>query len=351
MRNVLLRDMAKVYQLAALHNPARVRKLFQAVADIERDALVAVKLHMGELINYRFIRPPFVRELVTAIKEAGGKPFLTDTATLYPRARHNAVDYLETARRNGFNFATVGAPVLIADGLKGESGVTVGTGGTLLTEIELGQAIYEADYLVVVSHCTGHISIGYAGALKNLGMGCSSKNGKRAVHRFSIPLVDHDTCERCESCIAACPYAAIRLEDVPVIDAQTCVGCPRCISACPTGAMHHPGGWFEQYITALVEAANAVLRKFGAQRCFINFLTDVTAMCDCVIQQEPLLPDLGALASRDLLSVEQASYDLIRAAAGRDLFQELFDVVVERQFSLAELLGMGERTYTVTTLS
>jgi len=343
--------MAEVYRLAALHNPASVRKLLQAVADIERDALVAVKLHMGELINYRFIRPPFVRELVTAIKEAGAKPFLTDTTTLIRRARHNAVDYLETARRNGFNFDTVGAPVLIADGLKGESGVMVETGGTLVTEVELGQAIYEADYLVVVSHCTGHISLGYAGALKNLNLGCCTKNGKRAVYRFAIPLVDHDTCDRCESCIAACPYAAIQLEDVPVIDTRICVGCGRCISACPTGAMHHPEGWDEQYFTALAEAANAVLRKFGTQRCFINFLTDITAMCDCTFQEEPLLPDLGVLASRDLLSVEQASYDLIRAAAGRDLFLELFGIAVEHQLSLAEVLGMGERTYRVTALS
>jgi len=241
--------------------------------------------------------------------------------------------------------------VLIADGLKGESGVMVETGGTLVTELELGQAIYEADYLVVLSHCPGHISVGYAGALKNLGMGCSSKNGKRAVHRFSIPLVDHDSCERCESCMAACPYAAIQLEEFPVIDAQTCVGCARCISVCPTGAMHNPEGWFEQYITALVEAASAGLRKFGAKRCFLNFLTDVTAMCDCTYQQEALLPDLGALASRDLLSVEQASYDLIEEAAGRDLFQVLFGIAIERQFSLPELLGMGERSYTMTTLS
>jgi uncharacterized Fe-S center protein len=342
--------MAEVYRLAALHTPASVRKLLQSVADIERDALVAVKLHMGELINYRFIRPPFVRELVMAIKEAGGKPFITDTTTLIHRARHNAVEYLETARRNGFNFATVGAPVLIADGLKGESGVMVETGGALVTEVELGQAIYEADYLIVVSHCTGHISVGYAGALKDLGMGCCSTNGKRAVYRFAIPLVDDDTCERCESCIAACPYAAIQLKDVPVIDTHNCIGCARCISACPTGALYYPEGWDEQYFTALVEVANAVLRKFGTQRCFINFLTDVTAMCDCTFQEEPLLPDLGALASRDLLSIEQASYDLIRTAADRDLLQELFGIAVERQFSLAELLGMGERTYTVTTL-
>jgi len=74
-------------------------------------------------------------------------------------------------------------------------------------------------------------------------------------------------------------------------------------------------------------------------------------MCDCTYQQEALLPDLGALASRDLLSVEQASYDLIEEAAGRDLFQVLFGIAIERQFSLPELLGMGERSYTMTTLS
>jgi len=343
--------MAEVYRLPALHTPASVRTLLHSVADIERDALVAVKLHMGELINYRFIRPPFVRELVTAIKEAGGKPFLTDTTTLIHRARHNAVEYLETARRNGFNFATVGAPVFIADGLTGEHGVMVETNGKLVTEVELGQVIYEADYLVVLSHCTGHISVGYAGALKDLGMGCCSKNGKRAVYRFAIPRVDDDTCERCESCITACPYAAIQLDDGrPVIDTHECIGCARCVSACPTGALYYPEGWDERYFTALVEVANAVLRKFGTQRCFINFLTDITAMCDCTFQEEPLLPDLGALASRDLLSIEQASHDLIRAAADRDLIHELFGIAVERQFNLAEALGMGERTYKMSPL-
>ncbi len=122
-------DMAEVYRLTELENPAKLRELFHTVPGIEKDSLVAVKLHMGELINYRFIRPAFVREIVTAIEEAGGKPFLIDTTTLYPRGRHNAVDYLETARRNGFDFSTVGAPVIIADGVTGESGVLVETGG------------------------------------------------------------------------------------------------------------------------------------------------------------------------------------------------------------------------------
>jgi len=342
--------MTEVYRLTELGNPLRLRELLQTVSGIEEGSLVAVKLHMGELINYRFIRPAFVREIVAAIKEARAKPFLTDTTTLYPRGRYDAVGYLETARQNGFNFSTIGAPVIIADGLTGENGIMVETCGELVKEIEIGQAIYEADYLVTVSHCTGHITVGYAGALKNLGMGCTTKNGKRAVHHFSIPDVDTAKCDTCETCVETCPYSVIRMNKFPVIDRTGCVGCARCIKVCPTGAMHQPEGGFERYITALAEAANAVTNKFGTKCCFINFLTDVTAMCDCTFQQEALIPDLGALASRDILSIEQASYDLINEAAGRDILREALDIDGKLQFSIAEMLKMGSRKYTLTNL-
>ena len=343
--------MAEVYRRAELRNPARLKDLLLAAAQIEKGSLVAIKLHMGELINYRFIRPAFVREIVAAVTEAGAKPFLTDTTTLYPRARHNAVDYLETARKNGFDFANIGAPVIIADGLTGERGVMVETGGTLLKEIEIGQAIYEADYLAALTHCTGHISVGYAGAIKNLSMGCTTKNGKRAVHQFSIPVLDTETCEQCESCIDSCPYSVIQMNEFPAINAELCIGCARCVKACPTGAMHYPAGWFENYITALVEAAQALIRKFAQKCCFINFLTDITAMCDCTFQKEILVSDLGALASRDILSIDQASYNLIKEAAGRDILRESMDIDGELQFSIAEKLGLGSRTYTLSMLS
>lgn len=342
--------MTEVYRLVELGKPSRLRDLFQTVSGIEKGSLVAVKLHMGALINYRFIRPAFVREIVAAIKDAGAKPFLTDSTTLYPRGRYNAVGYLETARQNGFNFSTVGAPVIIADGLKGKSGVMVETGGKLIKQIEIGQAIYEADYLVALTHCTGHISTGYGGALKNLGMGCTTKNGKRAVHDFSVPEVDIETCERCETCINACPYSVITMEESPELNSVECIGCLRCVKACPTGAMHNPAGWFEDYITALVEAANSIIKKFEHNLCFINFLTDITAMCDCTFQQEALVPDLGALASRDILSIEQASYDLIRKSAGRDVLREASGFDAELQFKIAEKLGIGSRTYTLTNL-
>jgi uncharacterized Fe-S center protein len=338
--------MTEVYTFKELKTTARIQDLFQTVSGIEKGSLVAVKLHMGELINYRFIRPSFVREIVAAIKDAGAKPFLTDTTTLYPRGRHNAIGYLETARQNGFNFATIGAPVIIADGLTGKSGVMVKTGGQLVKEIEIGQAIYEADYLVTLTHCTGHRSTGYAGALKNLGMGCTTKSGKRAVHKFAVPEFDNTKCEQCANCVDICPYSVITMAEYPEIDVENCIGCGQCITVCQSGAMHRPERWFENYTTALVEAAHALTKKFRTKRCFINFLTDVTAMCDCTYQQEPLIPDLGVLASRDILSIEQASYDLIKEAAGRDILREVSGIDGELQFSIAEKLRMGSRTYT-----
>ena len=339
--------MSDVYRLTELGNPPKVRGLLRKVSGIDKGSLVAVKLHMGETFNDGFIKPLFVKEIVAEIKKLGGKPFITDTTTLYPRGRFTAVDYLETARKNGFDSSAIGAPVIIADGLTGESGVVAETGGKVLEKVEVGQAIHEADYLVTLTHCTGHISVGYGGAIKNLGMGCMTKNGKRAVHRFSMPQVEKGKCEKCGACVESCPYSVIRMDEFPEIDAKWCVGCCRCVDVCPTGAMHQPEGWFDDYIRALVEAANSVVRKFGENACFVNFLTDVTAMCDCGVQEEALIPDVGILASGDILSVDRASYDLIKEAAGKDIMKDVWNVDGELQLKIAEELGMGSNEYEI----
>lgn len=334
--------MAVVYRLSRISLDG-LRELFSKVSDIEDGNLVAIKLHMGELMNYRFIRPVFVREIVEEIKEQGGIPFLTDCTTLYRRGRFTAVDYLETARKNGFNVEGIGAPIIIADGLTGENGVMNG-------KMEMGQAIYEADYLVSLTHCTGHISAGYGGAIKNLGMGCMTKNGKRAVHKFSAPEVDTKLCKKCGTCIEACPYSVISMREFPKIDKKWCVGCGRCIEVCPQKAMQREEGWLTLYINALVEAATSVCKKFGERKCFINFLTDITADCDCAPQQNNLIPDQGILASKDLVAIEQASYDLIKKAAGKDILEESSGISGSMQMEIAEDIRAGSRKYEIQEL-
>ena len=48
---------------------------------------VAIKLHFGELGNFAYIRPNYVKAVADLVKELGGKPFLTDCNTLYPGSR------------------------------------------------------------------------------------------------------------------------------------------------------------------------------------------------------------------------------------------------------------------------
>ena len=164
---------------------------------VEKGDLVAVKLHVGELGNPYYVQPFFVHDIVRRVKEAGGKPFLTDSNTYYEAQRNNAYDHMITALTNGFNTA----PFIVADGLRSENFRTVKTKG-ILQEIEVSGAIAEADAMIVVSHDKGHELSGFGGAIKNLGMGCTSRAGKLRQHRTVGLEIDESKCIGCGKCKA-----------------------------------------------------------------------------------------------------------------------------------------------------
>ncbi|HIE33899.1 MAG TPA: DUF362 domain-containing protein, partial [Candidatus Altiarchaeales archaeon] len=256
--------MSTVLKISDTRNLRRLLEESKLYKKISKDDLVAVKLHIGEKFNHKFIKPLWVKDVTDFLKEQEYRPFLTDTTTLYRGNRFTALGYLETAEVNGFNFDR-DVPIIIADGLTGEHGIE-------FEKTEIAQAIYEADFLLVITHCTGHISTGYGGAIKNLGMGCVTKNGKRKIHKYSMPSVDREKCIKCGTCQKNCPYNVITLNEFPKLDPKWCVGCGRCIDICPSGALYRKGGWFKNYIRALVESANSVIRKFSDEIYFINFL-------------------------------------------------------------------------------
>src|SRR5208282_5966251 len=121
-------------------------------------------------------------------------PFVTDTNTLYKGSRSDAVAHIETAVLNGFDYAVVGCPVIIADGVRGKSGVKVPIEGELLAEVSIARGIVEADSLVVVSHFKGHELSGFGGALKNMGMGCAAREGKLIQHSTVGPAISMGKC-------------------------------------------------------------------------------------------------------------------------------------------------------------
>jgi len=82
-------------------------------------ALAAVKVAAGELGNTTYLRPAFVRAVVDDLRRRGATPVVVETTTLYPGRRDTAAGYLDVAARNGFCAETLGAPLIIADGLRG----------------------------------------------------------------------------------------------------------------------------------------------------------------------------------------------------------------------------------------
>src|SRR5512137_1772919 len=161
---------------------------------VKKRSLTAVKLHFGERGNTAFIRPLLIRPIIDAIKDAGGKPFVTDASTLYVGTRGNAVDHLHTAMLNGFSYSVLGAPLVIADGIDGRDEIAVPVGLKHFEETFIGSALVRADALVSVAHFKLHEMSGFGGTIKNLGMGSASRRGKMAQHSEVSPQIDPKKC-------------------------------------------------------------------------------------------------------------------------------------------------------------
>ena len=321
---------------------------------IEPGDLTAVKLHFGETGNTAFLRPIFVRKVVEEVAAAGGKPFLTDTNTLYLGGRSNAVDHLRTTVTNGFAYAVADAPIVIADGLRGESAVPVPVGGRIFREVSIGAEIVNADAMVVLTHFKGHELSGFGGAIKNLGMGCASRAGKLAQHSTVSPFVDPANCTGCGTCAAHCPSGAISVLSVKaLIDSKTCIGCADCIVVCPEHTVKID--WNEaapMVQKKMVEHALGALEGKRDSILFLTFVMQISPYCDCYGNSDrPIAPDVGILASCDPVAIDQASADLVIRAAGSDPFRKTHPSIDwTTQLSYGEEMGLGSRKYELTTL-
>jgi uncharacterized Fe-S center protein len=321
--------------------------------------LVAVKLHFGEQGNLAFIRPPFIRQIVDQIKAAGGKPFLTDAGTLYVGSRANAVDHAETALANGFAYACVGAPVVIADGLKGHDHVSVPIGLKHFQEAKVASAAYQADALIAVTHFKGHEATGFGGVFKNIGMGLGTRAAKQAMHSDMKPEVDPEKCIACGRCTEWCPAGAITVDDHAQIDPKKCLGCGECAITCVEGAVEiNMSGGPAALQEKIVEYAYAVLKNKQGKAGFISFVVDVSPNCDCWNYNDaPIVPDVGILASTDPVAIDQACIDLVNAQpslpnsavnlpAGADKFRGIYhDIDWNYQLAYGEQIGLGSRSY------
>lgn len=339
------------------------------IGDIDMDGkFVAIKMHFGELGNISFLRPNWARAVVDIVKSKGGKPFLTDCNTMYPGARKNALDHLYCAWENGFTPLTVGCPVIIGDGLKGTDDIEVPVeGGEYIKSAKIGRAVMDADIIISLTHFKGHEMTGFGGAIKNLGMGCGSRAGKKEQHSSGKPSIDESLCRGCRKCQNECANQGLVFNAETrkmSVDHSHCVGCGRCLGACNFDAIQFDNDNAVADLNCrMAEYTKAVVS--GRPQFHISLIVDVSPFCDCHGENDaPILPNIGMLCSTDPVAIDQACADLCLAATpfensliGDHLHQPGFcdhhDHFINSQpdsewkscLEHAEKIGLGSRKY------
>jgi len=335
---------------------------------IKKGDLVAVKTTFGEEGCTSFVRPLYLRRVVDWVKKSGGKPFLTDSCTLYHGMRSNGVDHLNLAVEHGFSYASLGAPLVIADGIRSRDYVEVEVGLKHFKTVKFGSAAHYADCLVSVAHFKGHLATGFGGTFKNLGMGLGSRSAKQTMHGVVRPeFKDESLCTGCGDCVKACATGAVRVASGKArFDYSKCTGCAECIAVCTRRALRIL--WNESsrnLCEKMVETSYGVLQGKKGRAAFFNFVIDVTPDCDCLSWSDnPIVQDVGILGSTDPVAVEQASFDMVNArpslpdseigqslGPGVDKFAAMRpDIDGSVQMEYAEKLGMGTRQYELVNL-
>lgn len=277
-----------------------------------RGSRILVKLHMGEPGNMHYIKPELARKIAEALTGIGCRVFLFDTPVVYNSPRNNPAGYLEAVSAHGYAEEFIGAPVIVSDDHTMVSGRHMDYG--------IASRTVEADGVLLLSHFKGHMCSGMGGAIKNVGMGCMSKETKGRIHTGGEPVYS-EGCTGCGLCVENCPTDNIRLsEGRPWFDANWCPGCSNCIKTCPEGCIKPKNQTFDML---LAEAAVLAHQRFRSVYA-VNVMMGMTRLCDCIADSGPIVADdIGYLCAPDMLTADIASLEILAKRTGReDIFRE-----------------------------
>lgn len=256
---------------------------------------IAIKLHTGEPHGPNILP----REMVKGFQANIPNSSIVECNVLYPSPRQTTEGHRETLRANGWTFCHV--DIMDEDG---DISLPI-PGGKWLAEVSVGKHILNYDSMLVLTHFKGHAVGGFGGSLKNISIGCASgKLGKQQIHQLP-------------------------------------------------GDGSWPGG--PLFMERMVEGGKAITNHFGQHITYINVLRNLSVDCDCagLGAAAPTTPDLGIIASTDILAVDQASVDMVYAlpeAQRRDLVERIESRSGLRQLEYMKLQGMGNNQYDLITL-
>ncbi len=335
----------------------KVKHLYEqsgADSGFQKGDYIAVKAHFGESDNTTYLHPLLVKAVIDRLKQKGAFPFLTETSTLYRGKRSNAIDHIKLAHEHGFGFEKIGVPLIMADGIFGDSELVVDIRGKHFSEVNIAREIAKVQGLVVLSHFKGHMAFGFGGALKNIGMGLASRKGKLRQHSVMSPEINRVRCTACGVCIRWCPQEAIDMVDGKAfIYRENCIGCGECLAVCKFDAVRYD---FQRDSASLqemsVEHVAGVLTAVKGNAFFMNFLINITIDCDCGNGGSRVSRDIGLLAGHDVVAIDRASCDIFESMNGksfREATRPHLDPFV--QIKHAQALGLGSIDYELVELA
>ncbi len=340
--------------------PAKFERLLKksGLAEKIKGKKIAIKMHVGSGITFSTIHPVFVKKLVTFIKDNGGECFITDH---YVYHRH--------PEERGYTDSNLGCPVLDDCGYFGKYYYTKEVSYKSFKHVDVAGLINDADFLIDFSHVKGHGACGFGGACKNIAMGCVTDRTRGEIHSLEGGLVwDKDKCVHCKKCLEACNHYANEFDENGIykVNYHHCTMCQHCVKVCPTEAIRLDSHDYEDFQKGMALCTKTVLDTFEPGNVYyINVLTQITALCDCWGMTTPsLVPDIGIMASDDIVAIERACIDAIKmedlipagVPAGMELsgeghlFQQLHGKNPYTQLKALEELGLGTQEYELKTI-
>ncbi len=282
-----------------------------ALRDRVRDEIVAIKMHTGNNLSYSTAHPVFIRKVVQAVKDGGGKPFVVD------------LDWdVREAERRGYSTEVLGCPVYPLSGLKDGYHYTHEFPFKNMREWKVGGMIQDATFLVNFAHAKGHPSCGYGAAIKNLALGCMVSETRRSMHDLHH-FDQYWFKERCpdpairQAILDACPHGALVQDkhdpEEIHLHYDPCNQCGRCLQVAPPGSLKLAPENFWVFQEGCAISTSITLGTFAPEKMVhFNLATHMTPVCDCFgFTSMPILPDAGIFGSNDIVALEQATLDMI----------------------------------------
>ncbi len=281
------------------------------IRDRVKGETVVIKMHTGNNIGYSTVHPVFVRKVVQAVKDGGGKPFIADVTW-----------DIEGAETRGYTPEVVGCPVYPAAGPKDSYFYPHHRPYKNIQDWKLAGLIQDSSFLINFAHAKGHPSCSYGGAFKNLALGCMIGETRSAMHDtfHTTPYWFPEKCPDMDvrkQIIDSCPQHAI-VEDKKNpgnlhMHGEMCNNCGRCLQVAPAGSLKIDAANFHTFQEACAISTSITLSTFEAGKsAHIVLANQITPVCDCFgFTGMSILPDVGLFGSDDIVAVDQAVLDAL----------------------------------------